>query len=182
MNTERPQNASRANGSKSRGPVTPAARRASSQNAITQEMLCTTIVLNGESRDRFLGLLTSLFEEFQPQTPFEESLIENMAVARWRQMRIWGMEKAAWSTKCTGKVKYRTRATWTHPSKPPPARPSPSALSVTIPARSNSSIVTNPVTTASTTALTGVLSKRATAAHPHPLQLKANRKLQFPKK
>jgi hypothetical protein len=57
-------------------------------------MLSTTIVLNGESTDRFLELLATLFEEFQPQTPFEESLIENMAVARWRQMRIWGMETA----------------------------------------------------------------------------------------
>jgi hypothetical protein len=58
-------------------------------------MLSTTIVLKGESQDRFLGLLAALIEEFQPQTPFEQSLIENMAVARWRQMRIWGMEKAA---------------------------------------------------------------------------------------
>ena len=94
MSTERQQNASRANGSKSRGPVTPEGKLASSQNAITHGMLATTIVLKGESTDRFLGLLAALLEEFQPQTPFEESLIENMAVARWRQMRIWGMEKA----------------------------------------------------------------------------------------
>jgi len=58
-------------------------------------MLSTTIVLNGESTDRFLDLFTALLDEFQPQTPFEESLIENMAVVRWRQMRIWGMEKAS---------------------------------------------------------------------------------------
>src|ERR1700685_2511204 len=95
MSTERQQNASRANGSKSHGPVTPEGKLASSQNAITHGMLSTTIVLKGESTDRFLWLLTALLEEFQPQTPFEESLIENMAVARWRQMRIWGMEKAA---------------------------------------------------------------------------------------
>jgi hypothetical protein len=81
MSTEHQKQASRANGSNSRG-------------AITNGMLSTTIVLKGESTDRFLGLLTALLEEFQPQTPFEESLIENMAVARWRQMRIWGMEKA----------------------------------------------------------------------------------------
>ena len=40
------------------------------------------------------SLVAALHEEFRPQTPFEDSLIENMAVARWRQMRIWGMEKA----------------------------------------------------------------------------------------
>jgi hypothetical protein len=58
-------------------------------------MLSATIVLKGESTDRFRGLLAALLEEFQPQTPFEESLIENMAVVRWRRMRIWGMEQAA---------------------------------------------------------------------------------------
>jgi len=95
MSTERQRQASRANGSKSHGPTTPAGKLASSRNAITHGMLSTTIVLNGESTDRFLELLTALLDEFQPQTPFEESLIENMTVARWRQMRIWGMEKAA---------------------------------------------------------------------------------------
>jgi hypothetical protein len=95
MSTERQKQASRANGSKSRGATSPEGKRASSRNAITHGMLSTTIVLKGESTDRFLGLLAALFEEFQPQTPFEESLIENMAVVRWRQMRVWGMEKAA---------------------------------------------------------------------------------------
>jgi hypothetical protein len=95
MSTERQQNASRANGAKSRGPVTPNGKLASSRNAITHGMLSDTVVLKAESTDRFRGLLNALFEEFNPRTPFEESLIENMAVSRWRQMRIWGMEKAA---------------------------------------------------------------------------------------
>jgi len=94
MSTERQQNASRTNGSKSRGPVTPEGKLASSQNAMTHGLLSATIVLQGESTDRFEKLIAALYEEFQPETPFEESLIENMAVARWRQRRIWGMEKA----------------------------------------------------------------------------------------
>jgi len=94
MSTERQQNASRANGSKSRGPVTPEGKLASSRNAITHGLLSGTIVLECESTDRFLSLVAVLHEEFQPQTPFEKTLIENMAVARWRQMRIWGLEKA----------------------------------------------------------------------------------------
>src|SRR5580658_6344985 len=95
MSTDLQQQASRANGRKSHGPVTPAGRLASSRNAMTHGMLSATIVLKGESQDRFCALLAALIEEFQPRTPFEESLIQNMAVARWRQMRIWGMEKAA---------------------------------------------------------------------------------------
>ncbi|HEY3827383.1 MAG TPA: hypothetical protein VGL82_22680 [Bryobacteraceae bacterium] len=94
MSTERQKQASRANGSKSRGPSTPEGKRASSHNAEKHGLLSGTIVLEGESTDRFLDLVADLHEEFQPQTPFEESLIENMAAARWRQMRIWGMEKA----------------------------------------------------------------------------------------
>src|SRR5580658_3173544 len=84
MSTERQQQASRMNGSKSHGPVTPEGTLASSRNAMTHGMLSGTVVLKGESTDRFLSLLTALFEEFQPRSPFENSLIENMAVTRWR--------------------------------------------------------------------------------------------------
>jgi hypothetical protein len=94
MGTERQKQASRANGSKSRGPATPEGKLTSSRNAEKHGLLSGTVVLEGESTDRFLELVTALHEEFQPQTPFEESLVENMAAARWRQMRIWGMEKA----------------------------------------------------------------------------------------
>jgi hypothetical protein len=94
MSTERQKQASRANGSRSRGPVTIDGKRASSRNAEKHGLLSGTVVLEGESADRFLQLVAALHEEFQPQTPFEEPLIENMAAARWRQMRIWGMEKA----------------------------------------------------------------------------------------
>jgi hypothetical protein len=94
MSSQRQQQASRANGSKSRGPTSPAGKLASSRNAITHGMLSSAIVLQGESKDRFHAHLALFYKEFQPQTPFEESLIENMAVARWRQVRIWGMETA----------------------------------------------------------------------------------------
>jgi hypothetical protein len=94
MSTERQQQASRENGSKSHGPVTQTGKLNSSQNALKHGMLSDTVVLKCESTDRFLSLVATLFEEFQPQTPFEESLIEDMAVARWRRMRIRGMEKA----------------------------------------------------------------------------------------
>jgi len=94
MRSERQIQASRSNGAKSRGAVTPEGKLASSQNALTHGMLAGTVVLKCESEARFLELLATLRDEFQPQTPFEESLIENMAAARWRQLRVWGMEKA----------------------------------------------------------------------------------------
>jgi hypothetical protein len=94
MSTESQIQASRENGSRSHGPATPEGKLASSRNATKHGMLSGTIVLKCESTDRFLELVNTLLEEFQPQTPFEESLIENMAIARWRQMRIQGLEKA----------------------------------------------------------------------------------------
>ena len=92
MSTERQIQASRANGAKSRGPVTPEGKRASSCNAITHGMLSDAVVLKDESPDLFSALLQSLLDELQPQTGIEASLVENMAVARWRQMRIWNLE------------------------------------------------------------------------------------------
>jgi hypothetical protein len=87
--------ASRANGAKSRGPVTDEGKQHSSRNAITHGLLAQTVVLNGESKERFATLLHSIQQELQPATAIENQLVETMAVARWRQFRIVGMEKAA---------------------------------------------------------------------------------------
>jgi hypothetical protein len=86
--------ANRANAKKSTGPITSEGKLKSSRNAERHGMLARTIVLNGESRDRFTALLAALKEELRPQTGIESALVENMAVARWRQMRLWAMEKA----------------------------------------------------------------------------------------
>jgi hypothetical protein len=93
MRTERQKEAARVNGAKSRGPVTPEGKL-SSRNAMTHGLLSATILLKCESEERFNALLADLHAELQPQTAVETTLVENMAVARWHQMRIWGMEKA----------------------------------------------------------------------------------------
>jgi hypothetical protein len=93
-NSERRILANRANAAKSTGPVTPEGKQKASRNSVRHGMLARTIVLDGESRDRFTALLATLKEELRPQTAIESALVENMAVARWRQMRLWGMEKA----------------------------------------------------------------------------------------
>jgi hypothetical protein len=96
--------ASRANGAKSRGPVTPEGKLASaensklstgpvtpegkarsSRNAITHGMLAGAIVLTEEETVRFSDELDLLEEELQPRTPVEFKLVRVMAVADWRQ-------------------------------------------------------------------------------------------------
>ena len=124
MRTERQKQAARANGAKSRGPITPEGKLASSRNAITHGLLAGTIVLKGESEERFNALLADLHAELQPQTSVEITLIETMAAARWRQLRIWGIEKATMEHQmrpgCTSKTILR--------KTPPLVARGPSAL------------------------------------------------------
>jgi hypothetical protein len=95
MSTPKQIAASRANGAKSKGPVTPQGKRNSSRNATRHGLLAETIVLEAEHTGRFLELLESLIDEHQPQTPTETMLVDTIAAARWRQDRIWGMQKVA---------------------------------------------------------------------------------------
>jgi hypothetical protein len=99
MASEKQRAASRANGAKSRGPVTPEGRLSSARRPLSRinserGMLASTVVLDVESRPRFRALLTSLQEELKPETPIENLLIHKMAVAHWRLMRAWGMERS----------------------------------------------------------------------------------------
>ena len=90
------RSSSRANGAKSKGPVTPLGKRNSSRNATPSwSARVRFIVLETEHADRFLKLLSDLFEEHQPSTPTQMMLVETIAAARWRQSRIWGMQKVA---------------------------------------------------------------------------------------
>ena len=95
MRTPKQTEASRANGAKSKGPVTPQGKRNSSRNSTRHGLLAETIVLEAEHTGRFLELLDALVEEHQPRTPTETMLVDTIAVARWRQDRIWGMQKVA---------------------------------------------------------------------------------------
>src|SRR4051812_15574236 len=94
MSSLRKIQSSRANGARSRGPSTPAGKQVSAMNGLRHGMLAQTVVLTGESKSRFIALLQALVEEYQPPTESETGLVEAMAVARWRQMRVWGIEKS----------------------------------------------------------------------------------------
>ena len=105
--------ASRANGAKSRGPVsaigkaasaanaihahgavTPEGKARSSQNATRHGMLAQSVVLPSESEAGFTELLADLQEEFKPETRSEARLLEIMAVCDWRRSRLWCLEMA----------------------------------------------------------------------------------------
>lgn len=59
----------------------------------THGLLAQSIILPGESIDRFNQLLNGLLDEHQPQTKSQREVVITMAVARWRQMRTWAIQK-----------------------------------------------------------------------------------------
>ena len=94
MATERQIKANRANAAKSTGPRTSEGKRISSQNAANPGLVSGTVVLKGESMRRFNDLAAALILQFQPRNSAEASLVQTMTVARWRLLRMWGIQTA----------------------------------------------------------------------------------------
>jgi hypothetical protein len=95
MSTPKQIAASRANGARSKGPVTAQGKLNSSRNSTRHGLFAQTIVLEDEKKEEFFTLLNELLDEHKPGTPTETMLVEAIAAARWRQDRIWGMQKVA---------------------------------------------------------------------------------------
>jgi len=87
--------ANRANAQKSTGPRSSAGKEKSSRNSIRHGLTARAVLLAGESRERFDALLDTLEAELKPAPGVESLLVETMAIARWRQWRIWQLETAS---------------------------------------------------------------------------------------
>ena len=94
MRSKKQQQASKLNGSKSKGPVTPEGKARSSQNAITHGMHARAIVLAGESDDKYRQLQAEYFNYWQPETIIETDLVNDIATSRWRLHRLLANETA----------------------------------------------------------------------------------------
>ncbi len=94
MATEKQIQANRANAAKSTGPRTPEGKRISSQNAAIYARTPVALIPKGKSLRRFKELVAALRFEFQPRDPAEDTLVQAMAVARWRLTRMWGITTA----------------------------------------------------------------------------------------
>ncbi|MCC6586885.1 MAG: hypothetical protein IT168_09355 [Bryobacterales bacterium] len=88
MTTERKRQAARANGAKSRGPVTAAGKAQSSQNAVKHGLTsAVTILLPGESEDQFRREHADLACTLQPVNDAEAKLVEDIANLQWQMSR-----------------------------------------------------------------------------------------------
>lgn len=84
--------ANRQNSRLSTGPKTPRGKKYSSMNAITHGVFSTRIVIDrgdgAESREEFDALLAALADDLKPGSQAEELLVLELAVTKWRLMRI----------------------------------------------------------------------------------------------
>jgi hypothetical protein len=94
MSSERRIRASRANGAKSPGPKTPESKAHSAANSLRHGMLAKVVVLDDENPQVFADLIGVFERDLAPQNEIERALVENMAIARWRLMRLLAIEKS----------------------------------------------------------------------------------------
>jgi len=95
----------RANGAKSRGPVTPEGRAISSRNSLRHGFTAASVVLPTESSEDFQALLDSYTHQFQPQSGVEMELVQTMAAARWRLRRVSTIETTLLNNEMTRHAK-----------------------------------------------------------------------------
>lgn len=85
----------RQNGRKSKGPTSSKGKAISSVNATKHGLLAQKppLVMT-EDADVFQNLLESLNDEYQPQTPTEQLLVQQIAMGQLRLYRAWSAEAA----------------------------------------------------------------------------------------
>ena len=112
LTSERRAAASRANGAKSRGPVTERGKYNSSLNSRRHGLLSRFLVLPGEMPELFEEQYDDFMEEHQPRTPTERALVEEMVTSSWRKQRVWGMESAriTFQVKLSSSMNYAVTA------------------------------------------------------------------------
>lgn len=82
------------NALKSSGPKSALGKAASAQNARRHGVLSAQLILPSENRDEFDELVDQLQQEFKPEGLLENTLVERIAIALWRQRRLVTAESA----------------------------------------------------------------------------------------
>jgi hypothetical protein len=95
MRTEKQKAASRANGRKSRGPVSAMGKDRIRSNALKHGLTAKLTVWPNESPRQFQALLVAMLDRFAPKDDLEFLCVEEMAMAKWRQRRSVCMETEA---------------------------------------------------------------------------------------
>ena len=86
--------ASRQNGSLSRGPVTIEGKARSAGNAAKHGLFSNTVVLRNESSELYDEMAAQYLGECEPQTPRERDLVIQIVNANWQLARIGAIQTA----------------------------------------------------------------------------------------
>ncbi len=92
MRTERQIQASRANGAKSRGPVTTQGKSNSSRNAFQHGLRAHILFPDHESDPNWTALLAAYLDELEPHSEPEQALVKSMALSVWRWTHLSKIE------------------------------------------------------------------------------------------
>ncbi len=86
--------ASRANGAKSRGPVTNQGKSHSSKNSLRHGLRGLDPFAAQESDETWIALHARFVRELKPRTEHECDLVKIAASAHWRRLSLWPLEKS----------------------------------------------------------------------------------------
>jgi hypothetical protein len=90
--SQRKIQSARANGARSRGPVSAEGKRRSAQNAMRHGLLAHCVVLKSEESEGFEALLNLHLDRLRPSDGVEFGFIEEMVGSYWRMRRAWTIE------------------------------------------------------------------------------------------
>ena len=132
MNQKRPVSAARAaaaraNGARSRGPITAAGKYNSSLNATRHAIFAKCLVIPGESQAAFQQLFAEFHDALRPRTSIERALVEEMVTSWWRKQRIWTLEGAHLAKE----IDTRDEKKLSHPSDTPAVCASRAMVAIT---------------------------------------------------
>jgi hypothetical protein len=96
--SERRAAAARANGAKSRGPVTPQGKANSSRNSLRHGLRSEALFADLKSDPNWPVTLALYTSELDPRTEIEQALVETLALSAWRRTKIQQLEKTILET------------------------------------------------------------------------------------
>jgi len=92
MATKKQTAANRRNARKSTGPTSPQGKATASMNNLRHGLRARTVILPGEKQEDFDEILSGLQDEYAPQCPSEQYLVNQAAIAQWKLVRAEAYE------------------------------------------------------------------------------------------
>ena len=87
MPTDAQREASRLNGAKSHGPITPQGKENSSRNSLRHGLTAKSMLVNSENREVFDKHAEAYYDKFEPSHHVDCNFVDEMIVCHWRQRR-----------------------------------------------------------------------------------------------